>query len=210
VKLAAGIPKHAPGGKLDFHACRLAYISFGIEAGVTVKETQALARHSTPALTMNVYGRTGDAQLAATVEERGEICCHRESAYRVSTCEQQARRRNGKRNSLRKQGVALFRKWWRRRESNPITPPSPTAHVPDTATAKPLHPSALRGTEQVGHRQDPHSSARSDDASTHAECAICVQRNPCPDLARVVEAWPGLPQKIRTRILALADAAQAG
>jgi hypothetical protein len=35
---AAGIQKHAPGGKLDFHACRVAYINFVIESGVSVKE----------------------------------------------------------------------------------------------------------------------------------------------------------------------------
>ena len=44
----AGIPKDAIGGKLDFHAVRLAYINLIIEAGATVKEAQTLARHATP------------------------------------------------------------------------------------------------------------------------------------------------------------------
>ena len=65
---AAGIPKEAPGGKLDFHACRLAYINLVIESGVTIKEAQTLARHSTPQLTMNVYGRAREDRLAETVE----------------------------------------------------------------------------------------------------------------------------------------------
>ena len=47
----AGIPKHAPGGKIDFHACRVAYISLVLESGVSVKEAQEPARHSTPELT---------------------------------------------------------------------------------------------------------------------------------------------------------------
>ena len=34
---AAGIPKYASDGKIDFHSCRVAYINFVIEAGVTVK-----------------------------------------------------------------------------------------------------------------------------------------------------------------------------
>jgi len=55
--LAAGIQKHAPGGKLDFHECRVAYINFVIESEVSVKEAQVVARHATPELTMNVYGR---------------------------------------------------------------------------------------------------------------------------------------------------------
>ena len=54
----AGVPKHAPGGKLDFHAIRLAYINLVLEFGVSAKEAQALARHSTPDLTFNLYGRT--------------------------------------------------------------------------------------------------------------------------------------------------------
>ena len=65
---AAGIPKYAPGGKLDFHACRVAYINLVIESGVTVKEAQALARHATPQLTMNAYGRTRDDRLTKAVE----------------------------------------------------------------------------------------------------------------------------------------------
>ena len=64
----AGIQKQAPGGKIDFHACRLAYINFVIEAGVSIKEAQSLARHSTPDLTLNVYGRTREDRLSEAVE----------------------------------------------------------------------------------------------------------------------------------------------
>jgi len=91
--------------------------------------------------------------------------------------------------------------------SNPLTTPSGTAHHPDTAAAKPLHPSALHGSDQVGHRQDTRSSARSDDASAHAECATYVQRNPSSGLAQVVEAWPALPAEVKAHILALVGAA---
>ena len=69
---AAGIPKHAPGGKLDFHACRVAYINFVIESGVTVKEAQVLARHATPEMTLNVYGRTQEERLSQAVEKVAE------------------------------------------------------------------------------------------------------------------------------------------
>ena len=66
---AAGIPKETADGKLDFHACRLAYINFVLESGASVKEAQALARHSTPELTMNVYGRTRKERLSETAEK---------------------------------------------------------------------------------------------------------------------------------------------
>jgi len=42
-----------------------------IETGVTVKEAQELARHSTPELTMNTYGRVREARLEEAVERRG-------------------------------------------------------------------------------------------------------------------------------------------
>jgi len=66
---AAGIPKVTPAGKLDFHAVRLAYINLVIESGVTVKEAQVLARHETPELTMNIYGRAREERLWTVVEQ---------------------------------------------------------------------------------------------------------------------------------------------
>jgi integrase len=75
---AAGIPKTNPKGKLDFHACRTAYINLVLESGMaTPKEVQELARHSTIDLTMNVYGRTRDERLSAAVESVGEIVLNR-------------------------------------------------------------------------------------------------------------------------------------
>jgi integrase len=66
---AAGIPKVTSAGKLDFHTCRLAYINLVLESGATVKEAQELARHSTPQLTMNIYGRVREERLAQAVDK---------------------------------------------------------------------------------------------------------------------------------------------
>jgi hypothetical protein len=66
------------GGKLDFHACRVAYINFVIESGVSVKKAQVLARHSTPELTLNVYGRTREDRLAKVVDEVADKILPRE------------------------------------------------------------------------------------------------------------------------------------
>ena len=65
---AAGIPKRTPAGKVDFHACRVAYINLIMESGATAKEAQELARHATPHMTMNVYGRAREDRLALAVE----------------------------------------------------------------------------------------------------------------------------------------------
>lgn len=69
----AGIPVTAPGGRLDFHACRVAYTTFVFDAGATVKEAQALVRHRDPNLTANVYGRTRDERLHEVAENVGRI-----------------------------------------------------------------------------------------------------------------------------------------
>jgi len=70
---SAGIPKQTALGKLDFHACRVAYVSLVQEAGATVKETQALARHSTPDLSLNIYARTRESRLSEVAEMVGEM-----------------------------------------------------------------------------------------------------------------------------------------
>ena len=67
--VCASIPKETVGGKLDFHAVRLAYINLVIEVGATVKEAQTLARHATPQMTLGVYGRTREERLHHVVEQ---------------------------------------------------------------------------------------------------------------------------------------------
>ena len=81
---AAGVPKWTPRGKLDFHACRVAYVSFVLEAGASVKEAQELARHATASLTLDTYGRARLERLAAVTESIGEHLAHpRESPTRA-------------------------------------------------------------------------------------------------------------------------------
>jgi hypothetical protein len=70
---AAGIPSMTPKGKLDFHALRTAYINFVLDSGANVKTTQELARHSTPDMTMNVYGRARDEKMRKAVESVGDM-----------------------------------------------------------------------------------------------------------------------------------------
>ena len=79
-----GIAKEAIGGKLDFHATRVTYINLVIEAGASVKEAQALARHATPTLTLGVYGRTREKRLHEVV---GQVAQTLERAISVHTAE---------------------------------------------------------------------------------------------------------------------------
>ena len=47
------------GRVLDFHSWRSTYITGLVRSGASVKVTQQLARHSTPTLTLNLYGKLG-------------------------------------------------------------------------------------------------------------------------------------------------------
>lgn len=69
----AGVPWSNELGKMDFHALRVAYINLLTGTGADVKTTQALARHSTPTMTMNVYGRAVDERMAKAVEALGDM-----------------------------------------------------------------------------------------------------------------------------------------
>ncbi len=109
---AAGIAKRTADGKLDFHACRVAYVTFVIEAGATASEAQTLARHATPALTMNVYARTRDERLAQVAEAVGE-------ALRAPAKRARAHQEHNKKKSTTQRRALPRDRWWRRRESNP-------------------------------------------------------------------------------------------
>lgn len=82
----AGIPPEIPGeGKIDFHSLRVTYCSMLDYSGASAKENQQLARHSTPALTMNVYVRTQVDRVRGVVESLGEIVNPAAPPYRRLT-----------------------------------------------------------------------------------------------------------------------------
>ncbi len=69
----AGIEKRTTAGKIDFHACRVAYTTLVVNAGANVKEAQSLLRHSDPRITMKTYARTQDVRLARVAESVGRM-----------------------------------------------------------------------------------------------------------------------------------------
>ena len=54
---AAKIPVETPDGVIDVHALRVTYGTLLARAGVSLAQAQKLMRHSTPALTANIYTR---------------------------------------------------------------------------------------------------------------------------------------------------------
>ena len=69
----AGLRKWGPGGKVDFHALRVAYITHVIESGADIKTAQTLARHCSPQLTLSIYAKARPERLRATVEAIGNL-----------------------------------------------------------------------------------------------------------------------------------------
>ena len=61
------------GEKADFHSLRMDYVTLLSMTDTDLKTLQTLARHSTPVLTMNTYNRRSQKQLAAPVEQLGEM-----------------------------------------------------------------------------------------------------------------------------------------
>ena len=71
---AADIPYEDERGRVfDFHALRHLFITNLARGGVAPKVAQALARHSTPVLTLAVYTHAGDAEQRAAVEQLPNI-----------------------------------------------------------------------------------------------------------------------------------------
>lgn len=70
---AAGIPRWTPDGHVDFHSLRVTFVTLLCESGATVKELQALARHSSPSLTMGRYATARESGLAAAVDRLGGV-----------------------------------------------------------------------------------------------------------------------------------------
>jgi integrase len=71
---AARIPVATPQGVVDLHSLRVTYGTMLARAGVSLAQAQKLMRHSTPALTANVYVKLqmDDAREAvARIDVRG-------------------------------------------------------------------------------------------------------------------------------------------
>ena len=60
----AGIPKVTPEGTLVFHCCRVTFINLVLRCGTSLKDAMDLARHTSPNLTLHVYGRSREEDLA--------------------------------------------------------------------------------------------------------------------------------------------------
>ena len=200
----AGIQKHAPGGKLDFHACRVAYINLVIESGVTVKEAQTLARHASPELTMNLYGRAREERLSETVEKVGAVvsvplkCATYVQRLAVGAEQESATpsvaRGCASLNMVEAAGV------------EPASDDSQDRAESQQNSANSKQFSMLAVTPHAADEQKFALPQQSASTSAHEKCVPSVHQD--RDIADVVEAWSDLPDEVKARIVEIVRASR--
>jgi len=115
---AAEIPKRTTEGKVAFHGLRTSFVTLAYESGATHKEAQELARHSTPGLTANRYGRTRNERLAGITERIADtVLSGQTGANLVHEAESDVTTQVGK--FLPDQQLIVGPAQWRRGDSNP-------------------------------------------------------------------------------------------
>ena len=115
---AAKIPKCTKEGKVAFHALRTSFVTLTYEAGANHKEAQQLARHSTPTLTANTYGRARNERLVQVAEKVADRLLLGElGANMVHETENEATTKIVK--LLPEQQLTNYTGQWRRGDSNP-------------------------------------------------------------------------------------------
>ncbi|MCK4670763.1 MAG: site-specific integrase [Nanoarchaeota archaeon] len=199
----AGISKWAPGGKVDFHACRVAYINLVLNAGALVKEAQDLARHSTPTLTMNVYGRSRSDRLVEITEKVGEAVLKHNSnttgAQWKEACFVSAGPARGKVVGAtgfepETKGDCKLLDTGQKLSSAGKNSTQPGQTQEDTS----MVPVELR--TGAGLDETHPGRTRSTTGAQQEHNGILLEKVPS-DLALVIEAWGKLPKKLRKEIV---------
>ena len=216
---AAGIEGSTLAGRANFHCLRVTYTSAVLTAGASVKEAQSLARHATPQLTMNLYGRTEDARLSKIAEAVGQSVLPEPESVHTVVHRQAAGAEGARHIPFDKKALQRDReekgRWFKSTRPDQIE----EAQDPDKSCASSMQ--TLAASDTCGPRQDPAPnrtptpSEQPKNASLRKKCAHPCAPPPLPhtangvppDLAHIMDAWLELPEHIRAAVLALVTAA---
>ena len=170
---------------------------------VAPKEAQDLARHSTPDLTFNVYGRSRDGSLTDAVERLGE------AIRPVKRVPDGSGRTTRKRNPLQNKGLrsVISGSGGRTRTYNPQFTESCTSRAESRIyRAVPDESQQVTNSNSDGKSNVARFTLWDECTSAHKKCATCVQQD--PDLCQVIEAWDALPDEIKARIVKIVQASR--
>lgn len=229
----AGLKQWGPGGKVDFHALRVAYVSYVVESGANIKEAQTLARHANPALTLKIYAKARSERLSEVTEQIGKVVLpgmerEAQAALKTGTDDipvkpMETRSATAKcvtgvqfqnRDSCKDSESTALNEC-PGEELNVIGANSCSAHKTNDATQNtdlPLSVLNLVKSPHVQHSQTTkHHSTQSEPNFTHHKSEnvqpVCTYSVPS-DLQTVMDAWPALPDALRAGILAMVNAAR--
>jgi len=200
---AAGIDRQNFQGKLDFHALRTTCITH-LLAKTDVKSVMEIARHGSPNLTLNTYGRGIDDRIAAAVERLGDLIT-------TSTCTKSAQRQ-----ILKKAAGA---------ENLDASTVYDAGEVVGVTGFEPDAPRSENDTHTTYERQKPqarHALTASDTTPTkpkrdtrathkrHKKRTKNAQCHIADHVETIESAWPNLPENIKLTILEMAEIPQGG
>ena len=159
---SAGIPKQGPGGKIDFHAIRKAYINLVIESGVHRQRSPSPSPTRFPRADMNVYGHAREDRLADAFERVAEAVL---PVQRLPVEYQQAVGAETEIATHIEIESCDNKRWWRRRKSNPKATFSDTRSS-DTE-AEQTHIQSVMDSDQICADQNPDTSVHIPSTSLH-------------------------------------------
>lgn len=229
---AAGIPYETPSGFCDFHSLRGCYVSYLVSSGASVKTCQTLARHSTPSLTIGIYAKASLHDISGAVDALPDLGPSSQAPEAVA-----ATGTDGRPNPVATQSATRlhddstqvevdhadsaelegdlkssggsppcgFESHRRQYDRERLETPNPVIDE-DLGQGRPAKAKASSRQLPTGHVTTRPQSATRGATRFTARLAPTDLTHP-PDLAEVIDAWPGLPESIRAGIVEMVKGA---
>ena len=229
---AAGIPYRDSAGRVfDFHGLRHAYISAVVAGGASVKTAQELARHSTPTLTIGRYSHARLHDLVGaldalpkltTAQARSEPTLatgtdlDRPQPKGVQQIRQQLQHEPTRDGATPCEEMPHDHKAGNDRKALSIT--AVCDDVRDNAKGSANAPrrtrtfnTRIKSPLQHFTTDDKTNTSKPCNAHTSSSPSSCAQERSKtdPDLAKLIDAWPTLPEPVKAGIRAMVEAARS-
>ncbi len=218
----AEIPVSIDGQDADFHALRMTANRRMRQAGIPTKIRQAILGHKTAAMTEKIYDRVSLDEVMDAAKKVPTVPREKRQAKATGT---DGRKSQGKVTSTASHSAKLCTKNGKELESTGKTTPQETkAKSPVTTPKTTISPQKQgscsarpAGLEPAtfGFEVRGLSELTDEKTGTYEICKKCpaiysaILLQKCPELKAVVEAWKGLSEDTRRRIIEITSADQA-